>query len=341
MQTQELPEIWVPVMAGNLKVRRPILILVGLVLGTAILQTLTACSRPEEPVRIGVLVWPPYELAYLAREKQYFDTSTVELVDFLSPAEMVRNYRFGLIDAMFVTSQFSLTNAENLIDSRIIYVVDFSAGGDSLMVQPEIESLAELEGKKVGVEAGPLGAYTLERALESANLSREDIELVFLDTPDQKTAFETGRVDAVATYEPIRSQLLKQGATELFNSREIPLEIIDVVLAKKGIIDRRYQELARFIQGVDRALQDFRKNPKDSAVIMVEREQLSVPEFLLAMEGVHLVDLEENRELLLGEDTRLLQGLRKQCEVMTAAGILDSQPNIRGLIDTRVVEAIE
>lgn len=320
---------------------RKTLIVVGLAIGTALLLGSHGCSRPEEPVRIGVLVWPPYELAYLAHEKGYFDTSSIELVDFLSPAEMVRSYRFGLIDAMFVTSQFALTNANNLADSRIIYVVDFSAGGDSLIAQPGIESAAELKGKRVGVEAGPLGLYTLERALEGSGISRDDIELVYLDTPDQKTAFETKRIDAVATYEPTRSQLLKQGANDLFNSKEIPLEIIDVIIAKERAIDSSREEFAEFIEGVEQALVDFRENPKLAAEIMIEREQLSVPEFLLAMQGMHLVDLDENRALLLGDDERLLHGLQRQCDVMVDAGILDSRPNIRQIIDTSVVEAVD
>lgn len=312
-----------------------------IVLFAVLMLTPTGCSKPKEPIRIGVLVWPSYELAYLAHEKSYFDSSRVELIDFLSPAEMVRSYRFGLIDAMFVTSQFALINAERLVDSRIIYVLDFSAGGDALIAQAGIRSIEQLKGKRIGIEAGPTGAYMLERAMQGSAISRNDVELVFLDTPDQKAAFETGAVDAVSTYEPTRSQLLKQGASELFNSREIPLEIIDVIIAKQSAIDSSRQELADFIVSIDRALADFQAMPKEMAAIMVEREHLSVPEFLLAIEGIHLVSLEENRSLMLGDDQRLLEGLRQQCAIMLQAGIMEQHPQIGKIIDTSVIENIE
>ena len=61
----------------------------GALLLGALLLALAACgSEPKEPLRIGVNVWPPFELLYLARARGYFDAEKVDvdLVDFSSPA---------------------------------------------------------------------------------------------------------------------------------------------------------------------------------------------------------------------------------------------------------------
>lgn len=311
--------------------RALVLILVALSLG--------ACDKPRDPVRIGLLVWPPYELAYLARARSYYDQSAIELVDYVTPAEMVRSYRFGLIDAMFTTSQFALANTDTLAASRIVYAIDYSSGGDTLLAHPDIERLADLEGMRVGMEAGPLGAYVVARAFAGTGLSRDDINIVFVDTADQKSAFESDELDAVATYEPTRTKLLQQGARELFNSKAIPLEIIDVIIVKDHVIAERSSDLANFVQGVDRALQQFRAEPEKAAEIMVTRERLSIDEFLLAMDGTHLFSLEDNRKLLSGEDPRLLEGLATQREVMEEAGLLEREPVLEEILDASVVEA--
>lgn len=306
---------------------------------TIVLLPAGGCSGPtEDPVRVGLLVWPPYELAYLARERDYFDSGRVELVTFHTPAEMVRSYRFGIIDAMYVTSQFVLTNTGGMGDSRIVHVIDFSAGGDALLSQPDIVEPAQLKGKRVGMEAGPLGAYTLTRALDRTELDRSDVEIVFIDTPDQLPAFEAGELDAIATYEPTRSVLLKKGANELFNSIAIPLEIIDVLIARDWLIESDHDKLAELLRGVDRALSDFRREPEATAAIMAERQGLTVDEFLQAMRGVRLLNLQENLALFRGTDDRLYRGLQRQAEVMEEAEMLARRPDIPTLVDDRILE---
>ena len=313
------------------KLARPLLLV-------AMLAISGACSPPAEPVRIGLLVWPPYELAQLALERDYADSSDIELVSYQTPAEMVRSYRFGILDAMFVTSQFALTNAANMADSSIIYVIDFSYGGDALLAQPSIESVDDLLGKRIGMEAGPLGAYTLVRALHGSEVSRDNMEIVFIDTPDQLKAFESGQVDAVATYEPTVSKLLKNGANELFNSRSIPLEIIDVLLVRDEVVNERPELLAELLQGLDSALADYRAEPETTASAVAARQGLTPAEFQRAMDGVRLLNLQENLALLSGTDPRLLRGLERQNEVMHQAGMLTSIPEIEMIIDDRIVE---
>lgn len=308
----------------------------------ALCALLSSCSQPEEPVRIGVLVWPSYELAYLAREKGYMDDANIELVDYQTPSEMVRSYRFGLIDGMFVASSFVLANADNLDSARIVYIINFSDGGDSLLARPEIESIPELQGKRIGMEAGPLGAYVLARALHPHDLTRKDVELVFVDTPDQKAAFESGRVDAVATYEPTRTQLLQDGANELFSSREIPQEIIDVIVIREPVVDSHRKDLAIFVRGMNQALETFQAEPAASATIMTRRESINVQEFLTAIDGMYLLSLEENHALLTRNDSRLRESLEVQSNVMLEADIINNKPDLDTLVDTRVIsEAVE
>lgn len=314
-------------------VRRSLLVLLALLF--------VGCAVEEPPLRIGTLVWPPYELAYLAQNREFFDIGRINLVDYQTPAEVTRAYRYGLIDAFFLTTQFALPAARQLQDSRIAYVIDFSIGGDSLLARPEIEGLADLKGRRIGVEASPLGGYMLQRALDFAGLSRADMELQYVDTPDHVDAFANGTVDAVITYEPYRTRILTLGATELFSSRQIPGEIIDVLIVPGAVMAAREADLRNFVLGLEKARRFLDTNPIEALPIMAEREQLSPSLLKQALEGVRLISLEENRDMLSGPDSSMKHLLERQREVMRRANLAPKTAGIEQLIDPRLVEEAE
>lgn len=309
--------------------RRPLLALLAL--------TLAGCATEDPPLRVGALVWPPYELAYLARERGYFDDRRIELVDYQTPAEVTRAYRYGLIDAFFLTTQFALPSARQLQDSRIAYVIDFSVGGDALLARPDIETLPELAGRRIGVEASPLGGYMLQRVLDFGALSRSEVDLHYVDTPDHVDAYASGRVDAVITYEPYRSRVLTMGATEIFSSRRIPGEIIDVLIVPKATLATREKDLRVFVQGLEKARRFLAEDPETALPVMARREQLSPPLLQQALEGMRLISLEENRRMLTGQDPVLQRLLKQQADVMRRAGLTRETVGIEQLIDPALV----
>lgn len=317
--------------------RRARLVLMVLSIGLLV-ALLAACRPPPEALRVGVLAWPPYDLAYLAAERGYLDERDFELVHFQTPAEIVRSFRYGLLDAILVTSHFALGTAPDLGDVRIIYVVDASRGGDALLARPSVASAEALAGARIGVEAAPLGMYTLVRALNMLGLSREDVKIVPVDTADQFDAWRNGEIDALVTYEPTRSLVRKHGAVELFNSKAIPFEILDVLLVRARTIDSRRPALVEFIQGFDSALEAYRADPEATSAIMAERHPLTVEEFRQAMNAVALFNLEDNIELLGGDEDIVREALRQQANVMKETGMLDSSPPVDALIDASLVE---
>jgi NitT/TauT family transport system substrate-binding protein len=299
--------------------------------------SLVACSPVQEPVRIGILVWPPYELAYLARNRQLYPDHYVKLVDYQTPAEMVRAYRYGLLDGIFVTAQFILDRRMLPETTRIVYVIDTSLGGDSLVAQPGVRRLDDLKGRRIGIEAGPLGGYMLQRLIDLTGLAQNDIELVYLDTPDQAAAFQQGQIDAVITYEPTRSVLLKEGANELFSSRQIPNEICDVLLVSTDVLAAKEQELRAFVSGLSMARDLIARADEVLLLPLAQRQGLSVAEFNSALAGVELLGMAENLQLLGGAKPRLVGHLETQVETMLAARLIGDPISPAGIVDARLL----
>ena len=282
----------------------------------------SGCGQPQPPLRIGANVWPGYEPMYLARSLGYCGVDKVQLIDFSSSSEVIRAYRNGLIDVAALTADEALQASEGEAGHRIVLVCDFSDGADVLLAKPDIQSLADLKGRRVGVETTALGAYVLGRALERGGLSSDDVQVVPVPLLEHESAFKSGAVDAIVTFEPHRSRLLASGARKLFDSSQIPGEIVDVLLTRKNLADSQRRDLDALISGWFRALDYLQKKPSDAAARMAVREAVTPEEFLASLQGLKLPDREANLRLLGGSSGNLTATMRQLSATMLKQKII-------------------
>jgi sulfonate transport system substrate-binding protein len=78
-----------------------------------------------------------------------------------------------------------------------------------------IRSVAELKGKRVAFQKGSSSHNLLLRLLQKEGLSLKDIQPLYLTPADARAAFESGRVDAWAIWDPWYSALLLDGHARL------------------------------------------------------------------------------------------------------------------------------
>lgn len=172
------------------------------------------------------------------------------------------------------------------------------------------------------MEGSALGAYTLTRALELHGLVLEDVQLVQLEVYEHEKAYQEGRIDAVVTFEPVRTQLLDAGAQELFSSREIPGEIVDVLVLHKDHLAVYREHIKSLTNGWFRALEYLQKNPDDAAKRMSGRLKISPEQVIQGYAGLKLPNREENIRLLTGKSPGLLASAERLQKVMIAKELL-------------------
>jgi NitT/TauT family transport system substrate-binding protein len=192
----------------------------------------------------------------------------------------------------------------------------------------------------VGVESTALGAFVITRALEQVGLSPQDVEIVSLGVSEHEKAFEQGTVDAVVTFEPVRSNLLAAGANLVFDSTQIPGEIVDVLVVSKTVLENQEETLDVLVQGWFRALDYLHKNPQDAAERMAPREGIDPEQFLTSLELLHIPNLKENQDLLSKTDPTLLNVTRKLSDLMIEKDLLQRELETVSLLDNRLVKAL-
>ena len=304
--------------------------------------SLTNCNTQSNiPLRIGANLWTGYETLYLARDLGYYDDKSIRLVDYPSGTEEVRAYRNQEIEGAGLSIDQALVLAATQENIRIITIMDVSNGGDVILGKPELADMKALKGKRVGVEATSLGAFFIARALEENDMTTQDIEIVSLELTEHERAYKEGEVDAVVTFGPARTNLLAAGAKLLFDSSQIPGEIVDTLAVSTEAIANSPKAIQALVDGRFRALDYFENNPQDAAVRIAKRTQVTPDQILDAFQGLSQPNLQENQELLDQSNPTLVNGMTKLIKIMVDNKLLPELIDPTSILDDRFIKNVK
>ena len=287
---------------------------------------------PEEPLRLGTNVWPGYEPLYLARERGDLSDDQVALVELLSASEVMRAYRNGAIDAAALTLDEVISLRADGLRPVVVQVTDISDGADVILVRQGVERMQDLRGKRVGIEATALGMYMLSRALRLSGMTLEDVDIVHMEVNEHRKAWLSGRVDAVVTFEPVRHQLLEEGAVVLFDSSMIPGEIVDLLVVRESLLKSRRKQIQHLITAWHRALERLEHSPGKEARIMAARLGGSGEDVLNSLKQLKFPNRSESAVFMHGDPSGLEQQAERLAQLMLEQGLLRQRPDLNGLV---------
>lgn len=309
--------------------------LAALSLITASGSSLISCSKKEPLVRIASNVWPGYELLYLARSKNYFSEKEIRLVEVPSATMCIQSLSAGTVEGAMLTLDEVLTAKSYGLDLEIIAMLDISDGADVVMVNPKINELTDLKGKRIAVEQSAVGAVMLNALLEKSKLSLADIEVEYLTVNQHLQAYKDGKVDALVTFEPVRTQLLKAGAKQVFDSSEIPGRIIDVLAVLSHVKKQSPNNLKKLVQAHFMARDFYLSNQKDASTYMAKRLQLNPEEVPSSFNGLKLPDLKENHYWMAGNDSNLKKSAASLKSLLLENKLLERDVSVAGLVQDK------
>ena len=163
---------------------------------------------------------------------------SVDIVQINDYVESINQYTAGSFDGVSATNMDTLSiPAGGGVDTTALIVGDFSNGNDAVILKGP-GSLKDLAGKPVNLVELSVSHYLLARALDSVNLAERDLDRVInTSDADMIAAFATDDVQAVVTWNPLVSTILETpGATKLFDSSNIPGEIIDLMVVNTATL---------------------------------------------------------------------------------------------------------
>jgi len=287
----------------------------------------SGCERQPRytpPVNVVTTPWLGNAPLFAARQRGLFDPTEVRIVEVSTDFDAWR----AIIErrAEFATGTLFdvMHGIDRGADIRIVMALDFSSGADGVVAREGIPDLASLRGKRIGVEKSTLTHFVLLRALERVGLREGDVQLEHLSLEESKLALEEGRIDAASLWEPFLSQAAAPPRRKLFTSAEIPGEIIDVLVARKDVLEERPDDVARIIRGFDAATLALDGDPANAAEVAAGFLGTSAEEMRPALANIDLLDLGQNDELFqrTNADGSIWTAYARAAAFMEAHGML-------------------
>lgn len=142
----------------------------------------------------------------------------------------------------------AMTNMEALdmpaaagVDTTAILIGDYSNGNDAVIVRQNL-GFAQIPGKQVMLVEKTVSQYLFERGMSLNGLTNQIRRVQYVNTSDSDiaAAFLTNQSKpVVVTWKPLVSQIVRaKDVKVLFNSAQIPGEILDLLVVRTEVLNR-------------------------------------------------------------------------------------------------------
>ena len=265
---------------------------------------LSGCSA-SGPIRIASHVWPGYEFLFLARNMGWLKPEAATLVETHNASESLEHLLSGKVQGAALTLDETMRGIQQGIPLCVVLLFDVSSGADALMVKSHIKSLSDLKGVRIGVETSAVGALMLDNIMAKAGLLPADIEVAHITFDNHLTSWQNNNLDALITYEPTATKIEQLGAVRLFDSREIPNTIFDVLAVRQDAAEHYSRQLQALISSHFKAQEAWKSNPVDTAYRLAKRLDTNAGDIQLLFRDLELPDLVYNNHMLSGTANEL------------------------------------
>lgn len=192
--------------------------------------------------------WEPW--GYAADKgivKKWADKYDIEIkVDLINDyIESINLYTGGRYDGCTMTNMDALTiPAVGGVDSTALIIGDYSNGNDGIVVKGG-QSVKDLKGRDVTLVELSVSHYLLARALDKHGMSERDLKVINTSDADIAALFIATPNAATVTWNPPLQQVRNaKGAKLVFDSSQIPGEILDLMVVKTDSDPRLKKALA-------------------------------------------------------------------------------------------------
>jgi len=145
----------------------------------------------------------------------------------------------------------------------------------SLLVKKEspIRSAQDLIGRSVATTRGSIGHHLLLQALERAKIPADRVRVTFLPPADAKAAFDSGAIDAWATWTPYTNVAIAEGARAVVDGKDFGLPLY-IDIAHADSIGPKRAMLADFLAREAKAVAWARTHPDAFAQVLAKETGL-------------------------------------------------------------------
>ena len=298
-----------------------------------------ATARAADALRIAASRAPVSLPLYVAQQRGFFadERLAVAFTDCIGGTRCLRLLLDGQADLATTSEMPVVLQGFGRADVAILATMLNASDNLKLIARKAsgVTRSEQLRGRRVGVIAGTAAQYLLETHLLNVGVDPRHVVMVPLQAEDTVAALRSGRIDAVAVWEPYGYAALA-GADAV--GLRLPLsggyiERYNLV-GRLPEMQRRDAAMARLLRAVERAEQFIQANPAEAQALL--REQLRLDQHFVDWVWSGLAfHLSLDQALLTTMDSEVRWAQR---EGHVAAG---ARPNVLMLVHPGPLKAVK
>lgn len=322
----------------------------------------SAASRDPNTLKIQLVTWGGYAPGLYFNEGAAANTNSRFYKDYGFKVDF--KLENDLINAMnaWIAGEYDIivqtadafpiyTSAKdiNQYAPKAFMQVDWSRGGDAVIVKRNINTVNDLKGKRIAVAVPSPAQTLLTSTLQAAGLKYSDVEVV-KTTDNLKAAemFRTKDVDAAVVWSPDDVVATRDvpGSKILVTTREQSHIIADIFFAKEELLNTKKEMIQGFYEGWMKAVAEMKEpaNQQKAAKHLAELNGIPAEDALGMMKNVYWTNHGDNLNFFgLNPDYKGQKGqelYEKMSKVFVETGDAESiAPPWRAVINTATVQA--
>ena len=257
----------------------------------------------------------------------------------------------GNIDIAIVGSATAAIAVSNGLPFEIFWIHNVEGENECLVVKNDsnINSVADLKGKRVAVTFGATTQYSLLLALQQAGISHNDVKIFDMQSPEIIDDWNKGLLDAAFVWQPTLGELLNDGHI-LLSSRQLNEKNIttaDVAVVNKDFARKHPDMVRKYVELQIKAHNLFKDDPKQAANISASTLGISANDTFKQMKEILWIDAKDQiteRYLGTGDDKgQIAQTLFETAQFLSKYDVLKhaaSLETFKDAVNPSFVEAV-
>ncbi len=319
----------------------------------ALAAALTAAHAPaaqaQDVIRCAYPYWFGFAPTPVARDMGYFKEEGLEVTTVFDNdrANVMPGLEIGDLDCTMRTigehMSRPLAADSNLV---VIGVIDVSVGADGVVAGPEINQVTDLVGKVFAGEINHPGTIMTAHALKQAGYDfNKDVEVRLIATDDASAVFEDPEVAAVATWEPMLSEIVantsREGSKILLSSADFNGLITDVVIVNKTDYEANREKYAKLMRGIYRAVDLYNKDPEKFLEVAAPNYDVTPEQMKADLGGVYYTSYEDALEFFgVGQDPKLKEVVDGLNAINVDLDLMDEAIPYEAMVDPTLTEGL-
>lgn len=306
----------------------------------------------NEKLKIGIIPAYSFGIYWLVQDQGFAPGVDIEFSVFPSGPPAIEAMVGGSVDAITVGSVPPLAAmARKVDDFREISICGDASGLFTIVGQPGMSSLADLEGKRIAVTSGSNFDFFLGVALEQAGLTNMPLTRINMEPIDAQAALIAGAVDATVPLATSRNLIFDRlpNASMLADGSKMPIgkrpSIMDVFMTTQSKLDAKEEAFKQVVAAFhDKGVGMLREDNAEVVKRMVAwqetvgRAGVTAADVEPLLNGYFYFDTAEIKDVY--DKGILKSALQVQSDFLVANDKLTALPDLDALVSDQIIKQI-